>query len=119
MNLVQLTYAITCLDNLGVVGSNNGWDAENRPMLTPNSAFTIWTAKDVEFTKGDEFKINANNGWDISFSGTKITDTMNEQVYQVKKQDGGDNLQFNGDSGKYDVTVDFSAVPYIVTLKKK
>lgn len=119
INLVQLTYAITCLNNLGVVGSNNGWDPVTRPVLTPNSAFTIWTASDIEFTKGDEFKINANEGWDISFSGTKITDTDNEQVYQVKKQDGGDNLMFNGESGKYDVTVDFSAVPYTVTLKKK
>lgn len=117
VNLVQLTYALTHLETLSVIGSGNGWDLATATMLTPSSDFKTWTAKDV--TIGEEFKINANGAWAISFSGEKVADndSTNETVYNVNKQDGGANLQAT--PGTYDVTVSFATMPYTVTLKKK
>lgn len=115
INLVQLTYDITCLETLSVIGSGNGWDLATATPLTPSSDFKVWKASDVEI--GDEFKINANGAWAIGFSGVQVPDAMGEYVYTVNKQDGGDNLKCDK-PGKYNVTVDFSAKPYTVTLSK-
>lgn len=115
VNLVQLTYSITALRTLSVIGSGNGWDLATAAELTPSKDFKVWTASDVEI--GDEFKINANGAWAIGFSGTSIDDVTGKFVYQVNKQDGGDNLKCSA-PGKYNVTVDFSTFPYIVTLSK-
>ncbi len=115
VNLIQLTYNITALKTLSVIGSGNGWDLATAAELTPSADFKVWTASDVEI--GDEFKINANGAWAIGFSGTSIDDVTGKFVYQVNKQDGGDNLKCSA-PGKYNVTVDFSSYPYIVTLSK-
>lgn len=117
VNLVQLTYTITHLETLSVIGSGNGWDLATATPLTASSNLKTWTASDV--TIGDEFKINANGAWTISFSGEKVydNDSTKETVYNVRKQDGGANLQAT--PGTYDVTVSFATVPYTVTLKKK
>jgi len=115
VNLIQLTYNITCLNTLSVIGSGNGWDLTTATELTPSSDFKVWKASDVEI--GDEFKINANGAWAVGFSGTSVPDVTGKYVYQVNKQDGGDNLKCPA-PGKYNVTVDFSTRPYIVTLEK-
>lgn len=115
INLVQLTYSITALETLSVIGAGNGWDLATAVALTPSANFDVWTANDVEI--GDEFKINANGAWDIGFSGTGGKDSTGKFVYTVNKQDGGDNLKCS-EPGKYNVTVDFSAHPYTVTLSK-
>lgn len=115
VNLVQLTYSLTCLQTLSVIGSGNGWDLTTAIELTPNANFNVWTANDVEI--GDEFKINANGAWDIAFSGNGGEDSTGKFVYTVNKQDGGENLKC-AKPGKYKVTVDFSAHPYTVTLEK-
>lgn len=114
VNLVQLTYSLTCLNTLSVIGSGNDWKLETATELTPSADFKVWTAKNVEI--GDEFKINANGAWAIGFSGTQLSDDTNKTVYTVNKQDGGENL--HAVPGKYNVTVDFSNVPYTVTLEK-
>lgn len=115
VNLIQMTYSITALKTLSVIGSANGWDLATAVELTPSKDFKVWTASNVEI--GDEFKINANGAWAVGFSGTSIPDETGKYVYQVNKQDGGDNLKCPA-PGKYNVTVDFSTRPYIVTLEK-
>lgn len=115
VNLIQMTYSITALKTLSIIGSGNGWDLATAVELTPSKDFKVWKASDVEI--GDEFKINANGAWAIGFSGTSISDVTGKHVYQVNKQDGGDNLKCPA-PGKYNVTVDFSTRPYIVTLEK-
>lgn len=114
-NIVQNTYEEHYLQALTVIGNANGWDLATAVELTPSSNYSVWTATDVH-VDGD-FKINANHAWTIGFSGTKLSDSMGELVYTVDKQDGGANLE--APEGHYDVTVDFSAKPYTVTLKKK
>lgn len=115
VNVVTNTYEVTYLQTLSVIGNANGWDLATAIPLTASKDYKTWTATDVEID-GD-FKINANGAWAVGFSGTKVSDAMNELVYNVDKQDGGANLE--APQGKYDVTVDFSVKPYIVTLKKK
>ncbi|MDE6310690.1 MAG: hypothetical protein K2L96_02590 [Muribaculaceae bacterium] len=113
VNLVQLTYSLTCLQTLSVIGDGNGWDLATAAPLTPSADFKTWTAEGVVI--GNEFKINANGAWAIGFSGTSVPDTTGKQVYEVHKQDGGDNL--HATPGTYKVTVNFSAYPYTVTLE--
>lgn len=113
VNLVQLTYSVTCLETLSVIGDGNNWQLDTAAPLTPSDDFKIWTAENVKI--GNEFKINANKAWEISFSGTAVPDELGKQVYEVHKQDGGDNLPAT--PGTYKVTVNFSTVPYTVTLE--
>ncbi len=116
VNLVQLTYELTGLTSMSVIGDGNEWNLETATPLTPSKDLKTWTAKDVEI--GDEFKINCNGDWVIAFSGQKISDMNGTKVYTVNKQDGGANLQ-TGEKGKYDVTVNFGVYPYTVTIVKK
>lgn len=113
VNLVQLTYSISPIETLSVIGSGNDWDLATATQLTPSSNLKVWTAENVYV--GDEFKINANGAWTIGFSGTKVPDATGKQIYNVNKQDGGANLQAT--PGTYKVTVDFSTRPYTVTLE--
>lgn len=114
-NIILNTYEVHFLEKLSVIGNGNGWDLATAVELTHSKDYHVWTATDVKID--GEFKINANGAWTISFSGTKIADTTGEHVYQINKQDGGENL--NAPTGVYDVTVDFSTMPYILTLKSK
>ncbi|MDE7180637.1 MAG: hypothetical protein K2N88_05515 [Muribaculaceae bacterium] len=115
VNLVEETYEVSYLETLSLIGGFNGWSHETSVDLTPSKDYKTWTVSDVELD--GEFKIAANKNWDISFSGTTISDTMGEHLYNVNKQDGGENLSV--EKGKYDVELNFSAQPYVLTLKKK
>ena len=113
INLVQKTYSISGITSISVIGDGNGWDTTTAPMLTPSKDLRTWTGSDIEI--GSEFKLNCNGAWDIDFGGVAVENTMGKQVYNVHYK--GDNLHC--EAGKYDVTVDFSAKPYTVTLVKK
>ncbi|MDE6793559.1 MAG: hypothetical protein K2J48_10810 [Muribaculaceae bacterium] len=115
VNLVQLTYSLSAIETLSVIGSANGWsnEPENVVDLTPSKDLKIWTGTDIHV--GPEFKLNANHAWEIDFGGTKVTDTEGEHVYNITMKGG--NLEV--EEGNYDITVDFSVQPYVLTLKKK
>ena len=113
INLVQKTYSISGITSISVIGDGNGWDTTTAPMLAPSKDLRTWTGSDIEI--GSEFKLNCNGAWDIDFGGVAVENTMGIPVYNVHYK--GDNLPC--EAGKYDVTVDFSAKPYTVTLVKK
>ncbi|MDE5887491.1 MAG: hypothetical protein K2H46_07895 [Muribaculaceae bacterium] len=115
VNLVQLTYSLSAIETLSVIGSANGWsnEPENVVDLTPSKDLKIWTGTDIHV--GPEFKLNANHAWEIDFGGTKVADTEGEHVYNITMKGG--NLEV--EEGNYDITVDFSVQPYVLTLKKK
>ena len=115
VNLVQLTYSLSVINDLGIVGGFNGWNEKENVTLTPSKDLKIWTATDVELD--GEFKINANKEWTIGFSGRQVSQDSGAVVYNVNKQDGGDNLSV--ENGKYDVELNFTVQPYVLTLKKK
>lgn len=111
LNLVQLTYKVTCLETLSVIGSGNGWNLETAAQLTPSKDKKVWTAENVEV--GDMFKINANGAWDIDFGGEAVQNVEGKTIFNVHYKGG--NLEVT--PGTYKVTVDFRAVPYTVTLE--
>ncbi|MDE6682782.1 MAG: hypothetical protein K2J87_05095, partial [Muribaculaceae bacterium] len=115
VDLPALTYSMSVINDLGIVGAFNGWNEKENVQLTPSKDLKVWTATDVEID--GEFKINANKAWAIGFSGRQVSQDSGAVVYNVNKQDGGDNLSV--ESGKYDVELNFTVQPYVLTLKKK
>lgn len=113
VNLVKKTFDVKALETLTVIGAGNGWNLETATPLKASSNFKTWEATDVEI--GAEFKINANGAWEFDFGGEQVTDINGQQVY---------NLSFKGgnmpaEPGTYDVKIDFSTMPYVLTLTKK
>lgn len=113
VNLVQQTYTISSIGSISVIGDGNGWDTATATKLTPAKDLRTWTGTDIKI--GSEFKLNCNGGWDLDFGGTQVPDAMGNLVYNIEYK--GSNLPCV--EGTYDVTVDFSARPYTVTLTKK
>lgn len=113
INLVQQTYSISALQTISVIGEHNGWDLETAPELTADKYLRIWTATDVEL--GGEFKFNCNGAWDFDFGGTDGVQNVANSTYVLAFK--GSNMTI--EAGKYDITIDFSAYPYVATFTKK
>ncbi|MDE6331478.1 MAG: hypothetical protein K2L80_02635 [Muribaculaceae bacterium] len=109
VNLVTMKYTATHLSRVSLVGAFNGWDAAKAFDLTPDSKFTVWTGTvDLD----GEFKINTNGEWNVDFgSNTSAIGTSNALDYK------GANMSVA--AGKYDVKVDFTTLPYTITLNAK
>ncbi|MDE5642253.1 MAG: hypothetical protein K2I56_02045, partial [Muribaculaceae bacterium] len=109
-NLVTMKYSATYLSRVSVVGAFNGWDAAKAIDLTPDRTFLIWTGT-VELD-GGEFKLNTNGEWVVDFgSNSSAVGTANTLDYK------GANMQVP--AGKYEFKVDFSTLPYTLTLTAK
>jgi hypothetical protein len=107
VNVDQLTYALTFINNIGIVGTLNGWDAANNLKMTAEEGNLIWKAE-VNFDEGGEWKFNMNEAWDLSLGGS-ITDLIPQSDV---------NLASPG-AGTYEVTLDLTKRPYSCTLVKK
>lgn len=116
VNLVQLTYSITAIESLCVMGAGNDWSFDTAVTFAPKDAKnpTVWTATGVHLK--DEFKIAVNGAWAISFGGNLLSDFGSSVQYSVTKSDGGGNMPVVKE-GTYDVEIDFTAYPYTVTVK--
>lgn len=120
LDLVQLTYKISCIQSMSVIGSHNGWDTATAIPMTASKDLKTWTATDVEL-KGD-FKINCNGAWDVNFGGKELTDEAGNKVFEIR-MNNAPNMEANG---TYDVTIKFEGgvfhdgnMYYTLTLKKK
>lgn len=113
VNLVQLSYSLTAINTLSIIGAANDWKHETSVDLTPSKDFKTWTATDVHM--GPEFKIAANKAWEIDFGGVALSDTEGQKVYNVTMKGG--NLEVP--EGNYDVVLNFTVQPYVLTLTKK
>ena len=112
VNLAQLTYKMSHISSISVIGAGNGWDLATAPALTPSSDYKTWTAKGVQI--GDEFKLNCNGAWDLDFGGTKVETVVgSEQSFNLVFKGG--NMQAT--PGTYDIEVNFGTYPYTITLK--
>lgn len=99
VDMSTLTYEKTLIENIGVVGSLNGWNAGSPILLTPSSDYLSWEGE-VTMSAGDEFKFVMNKGWGLNLGGQE--DNL--------VQDGG-NLHAPG-TGTYYVLLDLSVIPY-------
>jgi len=103
-NVIDLTWSITPIPVINIIGDFNGWDTVTAPALTPNKKKNVWTIEDVELSGG--FKFCVSNAWTYSYGGS-----MDNIV-----QNGG-NL--NAEAGKYDVELHFDVYPNYVKLTAK
>ena len=92
-NLDDMTYELTPITTIGVIGGFNGW-ASDYAKLTYNTATGAWEGT-CDIPAGTEFKFRANDGWDINW--------------------GGDinNLGFDGGNLKFDVDGSYFIQLYI------
>lgn len=126
-DLATLTYTGYQCKTIGVTGTLNGlnWGAE--PDIEFNtsysSRFMVWTGT-VTVKAGDEWKIRANNEWDVNFGGVTgdyATDGSNVELVM-----GGENFVAAEDA-TYNVTLTFrrgldndgNLTPYVMTVTKK
>lgn len=106
VNTASLTYSVTAVNTIGLIGdaTPGGWDASTA--LTPSADYLTWTAT-VKFVAGKEFKFRANDAWDINLGG----DLNN-------LEQNGPNIASPGD-GDYEVTLNLGSLPYTATIVKK
>ena len=114
-DLPNLTYSMTVINNLALIGNHNDWSHDTSIDLTASKDFKTWTATDVELNGG--CKIAANKVWgEVDFGGVSAgTDSEGNLVYNLSMK--GSDMDIP--QGKYDVKINFSAWPYVMTLKKK
>ena len=101
-----LTYALSAIDNLFLVGSLTGWDpATSVPMGEPSlGVFSIV----IDLPDGAEFKfLPQNTGWDGDWG-----EDPNNPGRII--QDGEDNVKGYA-AGKYVIAVDFNTLSYTVS----
>lgn len=98
VNINALTYTLTPITAVGMIGEFNDWNGDAE--LTSED-YLIWTG--TLTTTGGPWKFRFNNGWDINLGGSVDNLVLN-----------GDNL--NSDAGTYTVTLDLSKLPYSCTV---
>lgn len=111
VNIPNLTYSLTKIEKVGLIGGFNGW-ADVVAMTE-----TITAANDIKYTGiieitsiengGNEFKFRMTDDWAVNLGGT-VDNLVN----------GGDNLKVE-EVGTYEVVLDLSALPYTCTVTKK
>lgn len=102
VNIAALTYSLTQITTIGLIGdaTPGGWDTSTA--LTPDATMLVWTGT-VTLGSG-EYKFRANDGWDVNLGGS--TDNLEQN---------GSNIASPG-AGTYTVTLDLSNIPYTCTL---
>ena len=104
------TYSTTLM-SLGLIGSATptGWDSDTDFVYdATNNVLSL----DINLTNGGEYKVRANNGWDIEFPGQFGPDSDGDGFLDTKNG----NFTHEGATGNYRVTLDiFTARKY--TLK--
>ena len=105
VNTASLTYSVTLINTIGVIGdaTPNGWNGSTA--LTPDESGLIWTGE-IEFG-GGEFKFRANDDWGVNLGGS-LSDLSQD----------GPNIASPG-AGIYTVTLDLSKLPYSCSVVKK
>lgn len=106
VNIVALTYSVTEITTYGVIGdaTPGGWDASTA--LTTTDGGLTWEG-DIAFSGSGEWKLRANDGWDINLGGDLQDLTP-----------GGANIATPGE-GTYHVVLSLGQLPYSVQLTKK
>ena len=105
VNIPELTYSLTEITSISMIGNFNGWGGDEE--LTQTSNPLIWTGT-LTIPSGDngEWKFRMNHDWGINLGGVEADLVPN----------GGNLISAEG---TYTVTLDLTAVPYACTVVKK
>lgn len=106
---ITLNYATKALqlvkiNSWGIIGGFNGWDASVD--MTASEDNLVYTVTQT-FNAGDEWKFRANGQWTVNLGGA-----LDNLI------PGGDNIKCE-EAGTYEITLDFSTLPWTATLVKK
>jgi hypothetical protein len=107
------TYSTT-LVNFGVIGeaTPTGWSSDTK--MTYDATNNVMSL-DINLTSGKEYKIRANDDWDLDFPLQMGPDSDGDGFLDTK--DG--NFTHSGDTGMHRVTLDvFTARKYAITVTK-
>lgn len=101
VNINNLSYKLTYISSVGVVGGYNGWKQDDPAThMTHSANYLKWT---FEGDVSGEFKFVFNDNWSINLGGTPADLVFN-----------GDNINSPGASV---ITLDLSTLPYTVTME--
>lgn len=106
VNIADLTYSITKVENVGATGDFDGWNAGEPTMLTV-SEDGVSIKGDVTFPGDGGWKFVFNQDWDINLGGTDAELVPN-----------GANLPAPGE-GTYEITLNLSTLPYTYSITAK
>ena len=98
-NLEKMTYELTKINSLTVVGNHNNWTVDAGVAMTPSSNHQTWTAEITTTIADSQFKLVTNNSWDSP---------------SVGQRDG--NIEFNGSDNNYVIA---NPGTYVITLNVK
>lgn len=105
-DVVKLTYDLTKIDTVDVIGLNGKWGDNDDIVMKADKNKVKYTAT-VTADGATEFKFRFNKKWDINLGGALDNLTF-----------GGDNLSIP-EAGEYTITLDFTTLPYSATVVKK
>ncbi|MDE6294935.1 MAG: hypothetical protein K2M03_02610 [Muribaculaceae bacterium] len=103
-DVVKLTYNLTKIDTVGLIGLNGDWDND---IVMKGDKNKVKYSATVTTTGATEFKFRFNKKWDINLGGALDNLTF-----------GGDNIAIP-EAGEYNITLDFTTLPYSATVVKK
>ncbi|MCM1163024.1 MAG: hypothetical protein NC339_02055 [Muribaculaceae bacterium] len=105
VNLETLSYSLTEITTLGVIGDATPTEWGGQTNFEPSADFLTWTA--TVNMKNGEYKFRMNDNWDINLGGD-----LNDLTV------GGANIPSPGE-GEYVITLNLAARPYFCTVVKK
>lgn len=106
VNIKTMTFSLTFVSQLGLVGDFQGWDTNSAVPLMPSADYKTWSAS-ADFAEGGGFKIVINgptSGWALNYGGPADEMTMD-----------GPNMSISG--GSHTVTFSLDELPYKTTIE--
>ncbi len=109
-----MKYTLTAITTYGIIGNAtaNGWDGSTA--MTPSADFKTWTITTA--LSDGELKFRANDAWDLNLGGFGEGITPLEPALDLTAN--GSNIKIE-EAGTYDITLDFTTLPYKATFTKK
>ncbi len=104
LDYVTKAVELVKINSWGIIGSFNDWGASVD--MTASEDNMVYTVTQT-FNAGDEWKFRANGQWTVNLGGAMDNLTP-----------GGDNIKCE-EAGTYEITLDFSTLPWTATLVKK
>ena len=108
VNVINLTYTLTEITSLGLIGDFNGWSAQEPMTAQIDGASSVKYVGTVTLTAGQGFKFRCNDDWGINLGGDSFDELTPD----------GANLSVSED-GTYEIVLDLSTLPYKATVTKQ